>query len=247
MVAPSIAVFVILLFLACDGNAFFVSPVSERSNHVVLKSAGNNEQQSNEEDMISRRSSRRRQFLFQAAGALSTAPVILAANANPSIISSIQGPVQDIIAPGHWLGQLFGINSKTVQWTFKNASPEKVSKALVDVLEDLTPDQRSKLCIPNFSITRADSSNVHVRTWTKNEWLDSMDVSLKTSSDGVGCIAKASFYATGFLPTSIPGAPIINIEFAWFPFASPGPRGEMLQDFRLRALESLVSRRLQET
>jgi hypothetical protein len=193
----------------------------------------------------------RRRFFFQAAGALSTAPMgkVMAANASPSIISSVQGPIQDLIAPGHWLGQLVGINSKTVQWSFKNASADEVSTALVKVLNDLTPERRSKLYIPVFDITRADSTKVHVRTWTKNEWLDSLDVSFKPNqtNDG-GCVATASFYATGFLPTSIPGAPIINVAFAWVPFASPGPRGEMmLQDFRLRALESLVSKQLQET
>mmetsp|Transcript_19205 Transcript_19205/g.24720 ORF Transcript_19205/g.24720 Transcript_19205/m.24720 type:complete len:266 (-) Transcript_19205:113-910(-) len=192
-------------------------------------------------------SNNRRRFLSQTFGALSSISVVQAASANPSIISSIQGPIQDIIAPGHWIGQLVGLNSKTYQWTFPDASPEQVSKALVDVLQDLTPEQKSKLYIPNFDITRADSNNVHVRTWTKNEWLDSLDVSLTTKASSPSTtVAKASFYATGFLPTSIPGAPLINIGMAWMPFASPGPRGEMLQDFRLRVLESFVAKRLQQ-
>ena len=29
-------------------------------------------------------------------------------------------------------------------------------------------------------------------------------------------------YATGFVPTSIPGAPILNVALAPLPFASPG-------------------------
>ena len=57
-------------------------------------------------------------------------------------------------------------------------------------------------------------------------------------------VATASFYATGFLPTSIPFAPLANVAMAWFPFGSPGPRGEMLQDFRLRALKGLVAKQL---
>ena len=244
------AILILLLFLTWEGNAFLTPLVPHKQYHTALCTSriNNNLQQPNDDGVSSSSSSssssQRRRLLFQTAGVLSTAPIVLQANAEPSIVSSIQGPVQDIIAPGHWLGQLFGLNSKTVQWNF-DASPEMVSKTLVDVLDRLTPEQRSRLFMPNFDITRADSSKVHVRTWTKNEWLDSMDVVFQ-KSDGGSCVAKASFYATGFLPTSIPGAPIINIGFAWFPFASSGPRGEMLQDFRLRVIQGLVSRRLQE-
>jgi hypothetical protein len=92
----------------------------------------------------------------------------------------------------------------------------------VGVLDELTPERKEKLYIPNFDITQADASKVHdVRTWTKNEWLDSLDLSLREENNG--CVAKSSFYATGFLPTSIPEAPLVNIGImAWFPFASPG-------------------------
>lgn len=71
-----------------------------------------------------------------------------------------------------------------------------------------------------------------------------LDVTL-TSSKG-GCVANASFYATGFLPTTIPLAPLLNVGLAVLPFGSPGPRGEMLQDFRLRALRGLVTKQLEE-
>jgi hypothetical protein len=118
----------------------------------------------------------------------------------------------------------------------------------VDVLEELTPERRAKLYMPEFEIQKADAKKVHVLTWTKLEWLDTLDVSLSArgSSNGGGCLAEASFYATGFLPTNIPLAPLLNVGMAWFPFASPGPRGEMLQDFRLRALRGLVTKKLQD-
>ena len=38
---------------------------------------------------------------------------------------SIQGPVQDVVSPGHWLGQFIGINSKSEEWQF-DASPKEV-------------------------------------------------------------------------------------------------------------------------
>jgi len=204
-----------------------------------------NECNNHDSDVLTSASSRRH-FFAQTAGVVTatTLPGLMAANADPSIVSSIQGPIQDILAPGHWLGQLIGIDSATKQWKFPNApSSSVVSQALVNVLTDLTPQERAALYIPNLEITRADATKVHVRTWTKNEWLDSLDVSFSVSASG-GTMAKASFYATGFLPTSIPGAPLLNIGFAWFPFASPGPRGQMLQDFRLNVLERLVNERL---
>ena len=55
---------------------------------------------------------------------------------------------------------------------------------------------------------------------------------------------SASFYATGFFPTSLPLAPLLNVGMAWLPFASPGPRNEMLQEFRLRALKGLLDKKL---
>jgi hypothetical protein len=179
--------------------------------------------------------SSRRQWLASSGGiATVVATTSVAANAEPSLVSKIQGPVQDIIAPGHWIGQFVGINSKQESWNFPKNTPEEVSRAIVEVLEGLTPERKAKLIIPEFEIQTADAKRVHVLTWTKLEWLDTLDVRLANGSGG-GCVAKASFYATGFLPTIVPGAPLLNVGMAWFPFASPGPRGEMLQDFRLRA------------
>lgn len=56
----------------------------------------------------------------------------------PSIFSQLQGGVQGIVAPGHWLGQFIGINSHSESWEF-DASPDEVSKAMVDAIRDITP------------------------------------------------------------------------------------------------------------
>mmetsp|Transcript_11837 Transcript_11837/g.30019 ORF Transcript_11837/g.30019 Transcript_11837/m.30019 type:complete len:233 (+) Transcript_11837:78-776(+) len=188
--------------------------------------------------------SSRRQWLASAAGIIAATPI--AANAEPSVVSKIQGPIQDTIAPGHWIGQFVGLNSRKETWDFPKNTPEEVSKALVDVIEGLTPERKAKLYMPEYQIQKADARKVHVLTWTKLEWLDTLDVTLAANADS-GCVAKASFYATGFLPTNIPGAPILNVGMAWMPFASPGPRGEMLQGFRLRALKGLVTKKLEES
>jgi hypothetical protein len=87
---------------------------------------------------------------------------------------------------------------------------------------------------------------VHVLTWTKAEWLDTLDVRFSNARfPGTGTVATACFYATGFFPTSVPLAPSLNVAMAWLPFASPGPRGEMLQEFRLRAIKSLLVKQLE--
>ena len=192
--------------------------------------------------------SNRRQWLASSFGIATAASSIASANADPSIVSKLQSPIQDAIAPGHWIGQFIGINSKQETWDFPNDTPSEVSKAIVDVLEGLTDDRRAKLYMPELDIATANDQRVHVLTWTKLEWLDALDVQLKgldgKNENGDGCVAKVKFYATGFLPTNIPGAPLLNIGMAWFPFGSPGPRGEMLQDFRLRALKGLVTKEL---
>ena len=180
-----------------------------------------------------------RRALLAGAPALVTLPG--AAVADPSLLSTVQGPLQDAVAPGHWLGQFVGLNSRTERWEFA-ASPAEVSAALVAVLDELTPERRAKLLIPEFRVARADASCIHVLTWTKAEWLDSLDVRLERRSGGTA--ATASFYATGFFPTSVPLAPLLNVGMAWLPFASPGPRSEMLQAFRLRALKGLLDKKL---
>ena len=143
-----------------------------------------------------------------------------AALADPSLLSTVQGPLQDAVAPGHWLGQFVGLNSRTERWEFA-ASPGDVSAALVAVLDELTPERRAKLLIPEFRVARADSNNVHVLTWTKAEWLDSLDVRLEPLSKGTA--ATASFYATGFFPTSLPLAPLLNVGMAWLPSRRRAP------------------------
>merc|ERR1711966_235471 len=110
--------------------------------------------------------------------------------------------------------------------------PEKISTAVVTALRELSPAERTRLLVPNFEIARQDNEKVHVRAWTKSEWLDVLDVRLKRTDSG-GTEAYVSFYATGFLPTSIPGAPLINTVLFFMPFASPGGRGGFLQNFRI--------------
>ena len=189
-----------------------------------------------------RRAMASRRALLAGAPALVALTVPGAAVADPSLLSTVQGPLQDAVAPGHWLGQFVGLNSRTERWEFAGRSPADVSAALVAVLDELTPERRAKLLIPEFRVARADASCIHVLTWTKAEWLDSLDVRLEPRRAGTA--ATASFYATGFFPTSLPLAPLLNVGMAWLPFASPGPRNEMLQEFRLRALKGLLDKKL---
>jgi hypothetical protein len=150
------------------------------------------------------------------------------------------------------LGQLLGVNSHSETWQIDDSSPADVTSALVEVLNGLTDKQKSILLMPNFEIAEKTDTKLRVRTWTKFEWLDVLDVSCAETEAG-GCVAKVSFFATGFLPTSIPGAPILNMVLAPMPFASPAPtskeypvefRGGMLQSFRVKQLKEMVAEQL---
>ena len=234
----------LLALLACQHTNAFSGTLVRRGFSTCLNANPTNRQENDDDDDAPRSS--RRGFLghIAATGVILTA-VPRAAKADPSSFSSLQGPLQDSIAPGHWIGQFLGLNSRTVTWTIDSATPADVSRALVDTLNGLSPERKTKLYMPNFEITQADANRVHVMTWTKKEWLDSLDVQFTTAGggDNGGTVATASFYATGVFPTWVPGAPFINIALFFIPFASPGPR-EMLQDFRLRALEGLLRKQL---
>lgn len=199
-----------------------------------------------------------RRNAFRAVGgvfaAFAAEGSVAPAGAEPSAISAAQGPLQDQLAPGHWFGQFLGVNCHTETWAFES-SKEEVSAAFVEVMQGLTDKQKEILLIPNFDIVEQTSSRVHVLTWTKVEWLDALDVRLADAEDG-GCVAKCSFYATGFLPTIIPGAPLFNVLLSPLPFASPAPstreypvqfRGGMLQKFRVGVLKELMAENLDES
>ena len=107
-----------ILFLTCcnsinSGYAFMNSPIVSMQHQMVSSNKdissiklNSSEQPSDTNDVIPA-TSRRRQMMIQLAGVLTATTVqpIVAANADPSLISSTQGPIQDIIAPGHWIGQ----------------------------------------------------------------------------------------------------------------------------------------------
>ena len=76
----------------------------------------------------------RRLLLQSAAVSIFANPLVsAAATGDLSTVSSIQGPVQDLLSPGHWVGQFIGINSHTEAWRFDKASPAQVSDALIQV------------------------------------------------------------------------------------------------------------------
>ena len=265
---------VLCLFLSCcdtaDGATAFVPSLLTTSTSVQTRTGGAQgnrvvvvplvpplamkEEPQNEVTTTTKRLDRRtllRQLTAVAAGT-STVTVgtllpgqLQEAWADPSTLSILQSPLQDSLAPGNWIGQFLGLNARTVTWTFQDVPPAVVSQALVETLKALSLERKAKLYMPNYEITTATPNQVHVRTWTKNEWLDSLDVKLQSTADG-GTMATANFYATGFLPTSFPAAPIVNVALFWIPFGSNGPR-EMLQDFRLRAIEGLLRKQLAAT
>lgn len=61
-------------------------------------------------------------------------------------------------------------------WQFESSKAD-VSAALVEVLEELTEEEKARMLIPNFDIVDKSEDRVHVLTWTKIEWLDSLGIS----------------------------------------------------------------------
>jgi hypothetical protein len=85
-----------------------------------------------------------------------------------------------------------------------------------------------------LSLTAVPSASVLSRAWNQSgyKYLYIYTYIHFTHSNGAGTTATVSIFATGFLPTSIPLAPIINVAMFFFPFVSPNPGGGLLQDSR---------------
>ena len=90
----------------------------------------------------------RRLFLGQfLATTTATMASPLVAHADPSALSKLQGPLQDSIAPGNWIGQFLGLNARTVTWTLTTRRlPKSVKPSWIPSMTYLLNDDPNCTC-----------------------------------------------------------------------------------------------------
>lgn len=75
-------------------------------------------------------------------------------------------------------------------------------------------------------------ASARVLIFTKARWMDVADLRFKDKADGT-CACSVRYFATGLLPLTLWGAPILNVALCWFPFWHMGlPRSTTLPAIR---------------
>eukprot|EP00924_Labyrinthula_sp_SR-Ha-C_P006480 snap_masked-scaffold_80-processed-gene-0.3-mRNA-1 protein AED:1.00 eAED:1.00 QI:0/0/0/0/1/1/3/0/177 len=111
-----------------------------------------------------------------------------------------------------WLKLPLLMHREVEEWTITGQLSDTY-ETLVSISENL--DQKI-YNIWSKSIS-SDSGYIKIAVLTPGaKWLDIVELKLKNKDEVT--LVTADSYSTGFLPLSIPLAPLLNIAFCWFPF-----------------------------
>lgn len=160
---------------------------------------------------------------------------------DPSCLSVWQGPVQAFLRPAIWIPGMKNLRFHAEQWDCQDTTSQAF-----DLILDQCKDFREHRSLINATVVihKQDKNQqfIELHTYTKAEWLDVVEIHLipKTS----GCSIRIRSWSSGFLPTIIPLAPLLNAAFCWFPFSGRDANG-WVNSRRIRIIrESVVARGL---
>lgn len=141
----------------------------------------------------------------------------------PSCLSQWQGPIQAFLRPAIWIPGHRNIRYHCERWESDDLT-SKVFDSMVEVFTDFR-DQRSLLGASIVLHTVNKSSQfIEVHTYTPGaEWLDVVDVHIFPRTKG--CVIEIRSWSSGFLPTIIPLAPLLNVALFWVPFSGRDANG----------------------
>ncbi|CAM9335883.1 unnamed protein product [Discosporangium mesarthrocarpum] len=130
---------------------------------------------------------------------------------------------QKTIKPGILLpGFRFPHNWKE-RWTVPDADPEDVTKDIGVAADRMMMGAEDGYIYHLDELRYSVSGKIGHATLiilTKSRWMDMVDFEVRKPADGgAGSVVLAHGYSTGFLPVSIPLAPILNIPLCILPFS----------------------------
>ncbi|KAJ1623559.1 hypothetical protein T492DRAFT_1053722 [Pavlovales sp. CCMP2436] len=195
--------------------------------------------------------SRPKQAEEQAAADIEDIMPVLEPPVLLSRLVASQGSIQKHLRPAARVLLLRSVHSWYETWTAKiglvallynlgkglpelSASPE--ANGFVYVLDNVHVAKKGK--------PGERRATLRILVFTKVRWLDIVHVRVRENSNGEGgaisCTCCVRYFSTGVFPLSIPGAPLLNSLFFWFPFGHNGlPSSKTLPDIR-GALQSVV-------
>jgi hypothetical protein len=125
--------------------------------------------------------------------------------------------MQAFLRPAVWIPGMKNLRFHSERWNCE----ENTSQAFDTILEACKGFREQRSLFGSAVVihtARKDTQYIELHTYTKvAEWLDVVQIKLypKTS----GCVIKIKSWSSGFLPTIIPLAPLLNVAFFWFPFS----------------------------
>mmetsp|Transcript_41910 Transcript_41910/g.68995 ORF Transcript_41910/g.68995 Transcript_41910/m.68995 type:complete len:189 (-) Transcript_41910:223-789(-) len=153
---------------------------------------------------------------------------VLFLNDNPSNpIISIQAKYQALLKPAQWIPIIRDFHRHEMQiGTYHVKEDNDESTLLADIKSML----ESNDLLPQSVENATDAYIIQSFYFTPTAaWLDTVTLTLRMDRKQHTMSVYGEGESTGFLPVSIPMAPLINIVCCWFPFLDVGNNERYLQ------------------
>jgi hypothetical protein len=143
----------------------------------------------------------------------------------PSAISRFQGPLQAAIRPAAWIPGFRNIRYHSERWGCSNSVGEVFGK-----LSELAREYSvARSLMDAYVVVHKEDHESHflaLHTYTPvAEWLDVVEIKVTGYRGSEGCAVNITSFSSGFLPTTVPLAPLLNIAFFWVPFSGRDNQG----------------------
>ena len=164
------------------------------------------------------------------------------AKLDPSALSRWQGPIQAFLRPAAWIPGYRNVRYHAEKWTSSVAT----SEAYEVILQACNTFRQERSLLKAYVVIHKANKNsayIELHTYTPSaEWLDVVQIKLIPRTSG--CVINIRSFSSGFLPTKIPLAPILNIAFFWIPFLGQDQEG-WTNSRRIKVIHDAVAERLQ--
>mmetsp|Transcript_39336 Transcript_39336/g.64027 ORF Transcript_39336/g.64027 Transcript_39336/m.64027 type:complete len:219 (-) Transcript_39336:404-1060(-) len=154
---------------------------------------------------------------------------VLDHRAQVGCISRFQSPIQAFLRPGSWIPWCRNIRYHAERWVL-SVNRITVHKKFMEAIQFFVKSDSGILGQEKIMIYNEDEKQgtATIYCFTKGaEWLDVLEVRFSEPSgllDEEKCVATIRSFSSGFIPTSVPLAPLLSVALFWIPFAGNDPK-----------------------